>query len=233
MQGYFLKRQWFATSDQGFYPYQLLQAKAELFWLLGRLPGARTIHEENLRMAEASRLSSLIAHSKMKLSRIVYSLGEVDAALLLADEAGELFRRIGDRLNQTGAGVLLGIFYTSRGNYPAAFEHLNQSLENAMELRDLRNQGNIYNNLGNLYFYQADLDRALECYLKMRDISASLDDKHGLGRVLGNIASVYSQRGQLDLALEHSQRSLEMGRKLGDSTLPRRRWATWALFTLT
>ncbi|MDO9392126.1 MAG: tetratricopeptide repeat protein [bacterium] len=209
---------WFATPEKGFYPYQVLHEKAEILWFLGRLPGARKCYEENLKAAQASGLSSLAAHSMLKLSRVVYSLGDVDAALSLAEQGGEIFKRIGDRLNLTGAGIIMGIICSSRGNYPAAFEHFNQSLENAREQGDIRNQGNIYNALGNLSFYRADLDQALEYYLKMRDISEGLGDQIGMGRVLGNISAVYKQRGQLDLALEHSRRALEIGRELGDST---------------
>lgn len=218
MKTYHHRLLWFAAPEKGFYPYYILHEKAELLWLLGQLPRARKCYEKNLQAAQASDLSSLTAHSMLKLSRVVYSLGDVDAALSLAEQGGEIFKRIGDRLNLTGAGIIMGIIHSTRGNYQAARENLNQSLENARETGDLRNQGNIYNALGNLSFYSSDPDQALEYYMKMRNISEDQDDQMGLGRVLGNISAVYKQRGQLDLALEHSRRALEIGRKLGDST---------------
>ena len=142
-----MKIRWIETPPQVFYPFQTLHAKADFLCLSGRLPKARGIHEENILTAEVSGKLSLAAESRIKPTRILFSMGEVDTSLNLAEQAGEIYRQLDDQSSLVIVWVVMGIQYTNLGDFPAALEHLNRSLHKAIEIGDLFNQGNIYKDL--------------------------------------------------------------------------------------
>ena len=221
MHRYPLKIRWFETPrfetpTRGFYPFQILHAKADLLCLSGQLPQARGIHEKNILTAEASGQLALAAESRIKLTKILFSMGEMEAAMKLAEQAGEIYDQIDDQSSLVSVGVVMGILYTNLGDFPAALEHFNLSLEKAVKTRDIFNQGNIYNGLGNVYLCQGDYPKALEYFQKKLASATELNDRPGTGLVLGSIGNMYAMTGQHELALDYYRQTLSIAKEIGD-----------------
>lgn len=89
------------------------------------------------------------------------------------------------------------------------------------EIGDLLGVGYAIGNTGNVHFSRNQLDEALECYQRWRDIMQSLGDRRGMSIAIGNIGLVHARRYALQDALtcyEESHRlSSEIGERLGAS----------------
>lgn len=75
--------------------------------------------------------------------------------------------------------------------------------------------GNAYRDLGNLYRYAGDLDKALEEYQNAEEVAISARDTLGLARSYNNIGIVYMMTDRSDLGLEYWQKGLELNLLIG------------------
>ena len=75
------------------------------------------------------------------------------------------------------------------------------------------------NNIGNIYYYKGNYDKALAYYSPSLEEDEKNEDKYGLGNTLSNIGIIYHDMGNSKKALEYSIRALELrediGHKLG------------------
>jgi len=76
--------------------------------------------------------------------------------------------------------------------------------------------GACLNNIGMVWYYWGQYDRAIEYYQKGLTIAEDVGDRNGESRVLCNIGMVFHQRGNYDLAIGHFQRSLKLSEDMGN-----------------
>jgi tetratricopeptide (TPR) repeat protein len=84
------------------------------------------------------------------------------------------------------------------------------------QLNDLKSQGNVYNNIGNLY-RDNDYDRALEFFGKGLVIGKKIADKHLIAGLYLNIGVIYFRKNSLYQALNYYDKSTELFTGLKDS----------------
>lgn len=75
----------------------------------------------------------------------------------------------------------------------------------------------IVSNLGLLFFYRSELDRALDFFQKQWSICEEINDRKGIGKATNNIGLVYQYCGELDRALEYFHKSLDYREDIGDT----------------
>ena len=83
-------------------------------------------------------------------------------------------KRKGSLIHLQRAYCNLGCVYRRLGNFDKAAEFLESGLAIAEELQDLRAQGRLYNNLGNVCEMQKDFESAIYYHSKRRKMAEAL-----------------------------------------------------------
>lgn len=124
----------------------------------------------------------------------------------------------GDRENRTLAEVLqrLGKIRYLLGDYEAARELYQQSLEIAQQLGDKRNVSMLLHLLAMLAQHAEDYDAASELYQQSLRIKQQLGEKSGVAKSLHNLGMLANYTGDYDAARKLYQQSLEISQRLGD-----------------
>ncbi|MCK4732984.1 MAG: tetratricopeptide repeat protein, partial [Methanophagales archaeon] len=83
------------------------------------------------------------------------------------------------------------------------------------KIRDKEEKAKILGELGVIFYYSGELEKAIEYYEKALKLEEELEIKEGIAAILGNIGIVYSTRGELDKALEYYEKALKLHEELG------------------
>jgi tetratricopeptide (TPR) repeat protein len=82
------------------------------------------------------------------------------------------------------------------------------------KVRDREGKAKILGELGVIFYYSGELEKALEYYEKALELEEELEIKEEITAILGNIGIVYSTRGELDKALEYLEKALKLDEEL-------------------
>lgn len=72
------------------------------------------------------------------------------------------------------------------------------------------------NNIGNIYFNQGDITKALDYWVKSLKIQEGIADKQGIATTLNNIGAIYKRQGNIPKVLEYYHKSLKLLEEIGD-----------------
>ena len=150
------------------------------------------------------------------LAFVSHALGDVQGAVAHLSAALGLQQELGDAAGQGASLNNLGILHTDAGNYPAALDALQRSLEfvraaspgSETEASALINVGNIYQELHNLDGAERRFLEALEIARAAHETSLELI-------ALGNLAELSFLRGDLDAAAAAYQEVLSASEQGG------------------
>ena len=83
------------------------------------------------------------------------------------------------------------------------------------KVKDKQEKTKILGELGVIFYYLGELDRAFEYLEKALKLQDGLRSKEGLAANLRNIGNVYQAKGELEKALEYYEKALELDEELG------------------
>lgn len=98
----------------------------------------------------------------------------------------------------------------------AAFDHVNQAIELALEVKDSYYLGLAYESLGRFYFGDAQYARAIEIFLVSEAYYKRANHSFDASNVINSIGLVYVETGNLFEALTKFSEALEILEELGD-----------------
>ncbi|VVB93053.1 Photosystem I assembly protein Ycf3 [uncultured archaeon] len=84
------------------------------------------------------------------------------------------------------------------------------------KVRDRKEKSIILGDLGLIFYYLGELDKALEYYESALKLNEELELKERIAIGLGNIGIVYQIKGALDKALEYYESALKLNEELGN-----------------
>lgn len=138
-----------------------------------------------------------------------------DSAIIYFEQAGKLFRHIGDTLRVVQGNVNTGIAYKNIGAYEKAFSISMDAAGMMEKMKTSADLATAYNTLGNT---MKDLHRpgeSLQYHNRAMTIRRGLNDSTGIGSSLNNIGNVYKETGEYARALQYYLQALEIKRKAG------------------
>lgn len=103
-----------------------------------------------------------------------------------------------------------------QGDSEAAHTLLNQAESFIKSQGRSKVLARIYNNRGNIYYYQGNYASALSCYQQKKEICNELQDEAGVAAASGNIGVVYKVQKKYSMALNCYKEYLESSRKCND-----------------
>ncbi|MBU0764234.1 MAG: tetratricopeptide repeat protein, partial [Bacteroidetes bacterium] len=163
-------------------------------------------------------------------------LGNYSAAIKAFGKSKEIYLEIGKKqsakdkwFGETGvANCLINMGNSNRGiaDYPAAltcyrdaqkiFEsQLNSGNEAVAQTARSRIASCTYNT-GNIHFYQGNLGKAKECYLKSREFYEEAGDSSGIAGCYINLSAVFFSQAKYSESLDCVQKALEICLRIND-----------------
>lgn len=110
----------------------------------------------------------------------------------------------------------LGVMYTNAGLYTNALEEFHKALSIAKKKGWGELEADIITDLGNVYYYEDSLTRALDYYELSLEKSEKYQNLRLIARNLGNIGLVNQQLGNYGLAKKFTLQALQMSIKTGN-----------------
>ena len=214
-RGYFKEagKVWEACLDLTLPPPQeiiIRHSLANVYALSGNLKDAKTLHEKNIRVAEALELDEYKVNSLISLTNVLIDL-------CLFEEAEEKLREtIQDSeekeflLAEALARATLGDLLTKKGEYEEALSYLEEAVELAYKVRSRYECGSILIHLGDTFKQVKMLDEAIDSF----DRALTCIGKSDLDLMLTaeiKKADTYIDKGDIDKSLELSSSVLEEG----------------------
>jgi CHAT domain-containing protein/Tfp pilus assembly protein PilF len=134
------------------------------------------------------------------------------AALPQFEEALKTFRTSKDRHGEAIALGYIANCHRKLENLDKALEFAQQAMHMKEDLGDRDEIGKTHNQLGLIYWEQADYLAAVQHLQQAIEISSSVDDKELEGSARNNLGLVFDERGDYKHSLEQYQRALELHR---------------------
>ena len=169
------------------------------------------------------------------LNALAWSLknSDPDTSILLSKKALEFSEKINWLLGIGKSRHSLGACHWLKGDLSNSLQQYYKALEvwekiersaasgvlptESDMILDLKSK--TLNNIGVVYYNQANYPKSLEFYLKALKIAEMRGDKNGIGVRLGNIGSIYRGQGDYQKALDNYFRALKIMNELGNKQI--------------
>lgn len=126
---------------------------------------------------DGERFAEIRAEALRVKGLATYRLGKVETAVTALNASLRLYQRRDEARNVAMVRMELGLVYRAAGDYVAAREYYEQSLQDWREMDNVAWQANVLNNLGVLYHYRGDycdavrtLEEGLACARQSGDV---------------------------------------------------------------
>lgn len=162
----------------------------------------------------AKKINNLeyLSDTLSKISIIQNQRGNVSEAIKFSWEALAIRKELGDYLNIILSYSNLGGYYTKISDYTLALENYLKALQIAEENQNERWIGTSKMNIGTIYHYLKEDDKALNFYLQALD-QISESDPLTLSKLYNNIALSYKRLGEHQNSIDYHYKSLELNKK--------------------
>ncbi len=172
----------------------------------GALPEAREIYESALKTLRVDEPSPQLAHLLNGLSNVASSEGDYRQAVEFAQQADDVYHKLGDAKGEAYALNSRGIAEGELGLYPTAQASLRQALAFSRSMGDSETEVRTLNNLGNAYYFPGNYREALRAYQEAWQIleGHSADKWSDYWRQITKIneATLYQRLGRYQSALQ-------------------------------
>ncbi|MCA9836805.1 MAG: tetratricopeptide repeat protein [Trueperaceae bacterium] len=144
--------------------------------------------------------------------------GNLEQALLIFRQAGDIALQIEDKLAQADALNLEASVFSYQGQDLHAVEALKQAIELVKDSDHTEKIMNLYCNIGSIYTFFGDYSEALN-FLSLAYGKANLLKRPSRGQaiLLSQLGALYQSIGNIDEAVQFQVQARDVCRKLGDS----------------
>jgi len=139
-----------------------------------------------------------------------------DSAYYYANKALKLSSSIHYLKGKAEAHRIIGIAYSSKGDFANSLKYLITSKEEYENNNDKKLLPFIYTSIGIVYRKKSDYNTSLEYYLKAKEIVEDLKDSVKMQAVYNNIGVIYKVIGDFDEALTYYRRSIAIAEKINN-----------------
>ncbi|MCB0764050.1 MAG: adenylate/guanylate cyclase domain-containing protein [Flavobacteriales bacterium] len=143
--------------------------------------------------------------------------GDPASALQYLDSAARIATAQEDDATLAQALLNTGLVRLRHGDHSAALREFYKAQVVFERMGHQRGLAEVYNNIGSIFHYQRNFDKAEEHYALGLRIEERLGSERGIGKVLNNFGALAEDRGDLQKAIAYHRRSLDVWTAVRDS----------------
>jgi len=172
--------------------------------------------DEAIEMSKAAQNEYLLVLSYLRAAYIYSNYTRHDDVIKNYELALEHSKNVGSILYD--AKSLNGLAITNRiqGRYHTSLQYFQQSLAIYNTLQNSSLPGIVRNNMGSLYLYLEDYDKALSEYNKALEYFDKSENKRAISFVNSNIGAIYVKLGDSEKAYEYLTKSIEQKKAINE-----------------
>jgi serine/threonine protein kinase/tetratricopeptide (TPR) repeat protein len=162
-------------------------------------------------------------NARLPLARALYrqgssreNLGDPAGAMTAVDEAGRIYRAVGDRYGFASTLEVTAQVMVDRGDYSGALGKYNEELAIAREVGNRKAEASALNNMAIVLSQQGDAEQARKMYEKAGSIFREVSDKSNYAMTVINIAGIKQNEGDLAGAKKTYDQALTLFREVND-----------------
>ncbi|MCU0600021.1 MAG: tetratricopeptide repeat protein [Desulfobacterales bacterium] len=156
----------------------------------------------------ASRAELLFENGKKK-----HEQGQEEEALVLFNQALDIYRQILDKDGEMAALNHLAVVYRTINNFEKSVEIYATLLQLFEDVNDVEAQGRVLNNIGLIRARDGSYENALKNFHRALALFRSIGNDNGVAEQLGNIGAVYRDLKEYDKALDGCHDALKVYQK--------------------
>jgi predicted ATPase len=176
--------------------------------------------EDCLQQAETLNQSIQDPNLELSILNIYRNLSDFradyQAAQIAAEKRLALSRKMGNKLQEGGALMTLGLVFDKRHAYVQAQRCFEESLALRLETGDRSGEGLCLLNMGNLYIRYGAYDEAWQTLQKCLQISQEVNDRMNVGIALYNLGWIATYWADYDKALTYTEASYAISQQIAD-----------------
>ena len=193
-----------------------IRIKANAKYALGCHPHAVKLYLEAIRRFQACGDETELGRT---LSVSILSLnlcGKYDAAFAAAEQAREIFTRLGDELRLARLDINFGNIYYRQDRFTEALDCYQRAYRVVSTLQDVEGMGVVLSNLAVCFISLGQFDEALQTHQEARQVCASYDMPRLVAQADYNIAYLYYLRGEYSRAIDTLRATRDECEQVGD-----------------
>ena len=199
----------------------VLQRRARILGLLGRVEEERADLERILPIVEASGESSKRGEIRLLWSDFHRRCGQFEAAKEQGDLALAAMEEAGDPAGRANALAQVGNALEGAGRFQEAREFAQKALDTFRDLGALSGQAASLKSLGIISARLGELPEALERFGDARSLYREMGDRKGEADILGNLGALNYYLGDYERCIEYTEQAQplfhEMGNRIGSA----------------
>lgn len=142
-----------------------------------------------------------------------------DTALLVLQRAVQLSERLNDVYGKAKSAALTGITYSDKAELPEARLWFDKAIVQFTALGNNLELGKVYNNIGNLYYYQDDFETAITWYLKAAGALEKSQARRFLAQVYDGIGNTFNEVNEFNKSIHYLDKAEALAREQKDTAL--------------
>ena len=178
-----------------------------------------------LQLSEKAKNDLCIVRSKMAIGRSLISIGDYDEALENFLSGLKIAQKNNYKTDEIIIYTRLGVVQDRIEQFDAALDYYfkalniyNESVEAGTPLEDNTNVQGLYNNIGNIYLSNNELDKAEEYYLKGLALAENKNDNTNIGIICNNLGKLEIQKNNFTKSLDYLEKSLKSRQIINDKS---------------
>lgn len=162
-----------------------------------------------------------------KDTNLITAYNELAAELLGSDDNKskefafrglQLSKELKHTYNESWALNIIGLSYDYLAKPDSALYFYQESIKLKRSINDLNGIGSVYSNIGVMYYFQNDFEKAVNYYNKAQQQYDLTKNEKGSSGVYNNLGIIYKQQKKYDQAIHSYENALKIKEKLMDST---------------
>lgn len=171
-------------------------AENQLAWVLkskGQITEAKKLAKSSLKTAKNLNYEIGMSDLYLTLGSIFNNSSDYDSALFFQQKALLIFKELNDFDGQASILNNMSILYQKTGEYDRSKQVLDQSLEIRRKQGRQKEIGDVYLNLGNVYYYKGQLDSCIQAFVRALEVYEKEQLPNFQSYALANLAYIYSE----------------------------------------
>lgn len=175
-----------------------------------------SLANEALELSRAANNEPYVAKSLAKLSLFYMIIGKNEKSMATAEEAIEIFEKVGDAKGIADAKYSIAGTYYKSDQFHLGLIKLEECLITYRELNDHFNQARVQKSMGTLYEYFGDVNSAIQAYENSIECGRAINDKNLISNAYNPLSGIHLNQGEIEKAQLLIEESISMKKETGD-----------------